>query len=110
LVEAAAGGDHKAWDALIDRFAPMVWLIAGGHQLDTARAVGVFEMTWLRLLQHLEEVDEPGRIGVWLAITARREALRVRPVQKPPSLRTEPTSVFEHTSGGEVLDFRRRPR
>jgi hypothetical protein len=78
LVHCAAGGDHKAWDALVHRFAPMVGVIVGGHRLNPATAEGVFEITWLRLLQHLDDIDEPGRVGVWLAVTARRESLRAR--------------------------------
>jgi RNA polymerase sigma factor (sigma-70 family) len=78
MVVAAADGDQTAWDALVDRFAPMVWGIARGHRLSAADAAEVFQTTWLRLLEHLDRMDEPERVGAWLAITARRESLRAR--------------------------------
>jgi DNA-directed RNA polymerase specialized sigma24 family protein len=54
----------------------MVWAIARGHRLNTADAEAVFHMTWLRLLDRLDQIGEPERVGAWLAITARRESLR----------------------------------
>ena len=77
LVKAAADGDQGAWDALVEAFAPTVWAIARGHRLSSADAADVFQTTWLRLTQHLDALEEPERVGAWLAATARRECLRV---------------------------------
>ena len=77
LVKAAAEGDQGAWDALVEAFAPTVWAIARGHRLSSADAADVFQTTWLRLTQHLDTMEEPERVGAWLATTARRECLRV---------------------------------
>jgi RNA polymerase sigma factor (sigma-70 family) len=77
LVKAAADGDQGAWDALVEAFAPTVWAIARGHRLNSADAADVFQTTWLRLAQHLDSVEQPERVGAWLATTARRECLRV---------------------------------
>jgi RNA polymerase sigma factor (sigma-70 family) len=32
--------------------------------------------TWLRLLEHIDRLDSPARVGSWLAATARHECLR----------------------------------
>lgn len=77
LVEAAAGGDQEAWNQLVERFASTVWAIARGHRLNSADAADVFQTTWLRLLEHLDRIEQAERVGAWLATTARRECLRV---------------------------------
>jgi RNA polymerase sigma factor (sigma-70 family) len=77
LVERAAGGSQDAWNALVDRFASTVWAIARGHRLNPSDAADVFQTTWLRLVEHLDKIEHPERIGAWLATTARHESLRV---------------------------------
>jgi RNA polymerase sigma factor (sigma-70 family) len=78
VVLAAAGGDPAAWEALVDRYAGLVWGVARAFGLDTADAADVSQTTWLRLAEHLTRLREPERVGAWLAVTARREALRTR--------------------------------
>ena len=77
LVEAAADGNQDAWNRLVDKFAPMVWAIARRHRLNVADAADVSQTTWLRLVEHLGRIQQPERVGPWLATTARRESLRV---------------------------------
>lgn len=54
----------------------MIWTIARAHRLSDAAAADVAQTTWLRVVEHLEQVREPGRLGGWIATTARRECLR----------------------------------
>jgi RNA polymerase sigma factor (sigma-70 family) len=77
LVKRAAEGEQDAWNALVDRFASTLWVIARGYRLTAADAADVFQTTWLRLLEHLDRIEQPERVGAWLATTARRECLRV---------------------------------
>jgi len=77
LVSAANAGDTAAWNAIVDRFAGLVWAIARRHRLSAADAADVSQTTWLRLVEHLERIEHPERIGAWLATTARHESLRV---------------------------------
>jgi RNA polymerase sigma factor (sigma-70 family) len=77
LARAAARGDQRAWNSLVDAFAPMIWSIARAHRLRDADAADVAQATWLALLEHLVDLREPGRAGAWLATTARRECLRI---------------------------------
>lgn len=77
LVEQAAVGSQDAWNALVDRFASTVWAIARGHRLNPHDAADVFQTTWLRLVEHLDKIEHPERVGAWLATTARHESLRV---------------------------------
>jgi RNA polymerase sigma factor (sigma-70 family) len=77
LVNAAAAGDQRAWDALVQAFGPMIWAIAHAHRLRDADAADVSQATWLALLEHLGDLNDQARLGAWLATTARRECLRV---------------------------------
>ena len=70
-------GTPGAWNAIVDRFAGMVWAIARRHRLSAADAADVSQTTWLRLVEHLDRIEKPDRIGAWLATTARHESLRV---------------------------------
>ena len=76
LVRAAAEGDQGAWNELVDRYNGLVWSVARSHRLSTPDASDVVQTTWLRLVEHLGRLQDPERIGAWLATTARREALR----------------------------------
>lgn len=77
LVSQAADGDQVAWNSLVDMFAPTVWAIARGHRLNSADAADVSQTTWMRLLENLDRIEHPERVGAWLATTARRECLRL---------------------------------
>lgn len=77
LVAAAAIGDQEAWNALVDRFSGLVWSIARAHRLGDADAADVSQTTWLRLVEHLGRLRDPGSVGAWLATTARHECLRL---------------------------------
>jgi RNA polymerase sigma factor (sigma-70 family) len=77
LVRAAGAGDFEAWNELVNRFAGMVWTVARRHRLSSADAADVSQTTWLRLVEQLNRIEHPERVGGWLATTARRESLRV---------------------------------
>jgi RNA polymerase sigma factor (sigma-70 family) len=77
LVRTAAEGDQRAWDALVGEFTGLIWAIARAHRLHDADAADVVQATWLRLFEHLGRLRDPGRVGSWLATTARRECLRL---------------------------------
>jgi RNA polymerase sigma factor (sigma-70 family) len=77
LVGAAATGDRRAWNALVDEFSGLLWGVARVHRLHDADAADVVQAAWLRLFEHLGRLNDPTRVGAWLATTARRECLRV---------------------------------
>lgn len=77
LVTSAAGGDDRAWSALVERFSRLVWSVARAHGLADADAEEVFQTTWLRLTEHIGRLKEPQRLGAWLATTARNESLKI---------------------------------
>jgi RNA polymerase sigma factor (sigma-70 family) len=77
LVARARSGDKQAWDALIERYAPLIWSICRRHRLGRADADDVGQSVWLRLVGQLDRVREPAAIPGWIATTTRRECVRV---------------------------------
>lgn len=75
-VRRAAAGDKAAWDELVASFGRLVWSIATAHRLSPADAAEVSQTTWLRLVENLDRIKQPERLGGWLATTARHESLR----------------------------------
>lgn len=76
LVRTAAKGDHEAWGGLVETYGRLVWSVARDHGLDAADAADVSQATWLKLAEHLNRLDDPARVGLWLSTTARNESLR----------------------------------
>ena len=77
LVEAARAGDAAAWDALVDRYLPLVTAVIRRLRLSPADADDVNQTVWLRLVEHLDRLREPRALPGWLATTARNEGLRL---------------------------------
>ncbi len=76
LVRGAADGDEVAWRGLVARFSNLVWAVARAHRLGNADAADVYQTTWLRLAEHIGRIEQPDRVGAWLATAARRECLQ----------------------------------
>src|SRR3954447_14061016 len=76
LVESARAGDAAAWDALVDRYLPLVTAVIRRLRLSAADADDVNQTVWLRLVEHLDSLREPRALPGWLATTARNEGLR----------------------------------
>ncbi len=93
LVRRAVDGDQAAWSGIVDRFSGRVWAICRAHRLSHADAADVFQQTWLRVLEHLDSLRDPARLGAWIGTTCRHEALaairrarRSQPVGDPDLL------------------------
>ncbi len=67
LVTTARNGSKQAWDALVERYAPLVWSICRRHQLGGTDAGNVAQIVWLQLLDHLSSVPHPAALPGWLA-------------------------------------------
>jgi RNA polymerase sigma factor (sigma-70 family) len=76
LVTRARNGDEQAWDALVARYAPLIWSICRQHRLEGADAADVGQSVWLHLVDHLDRLRDPAALPGWLATTTRRECGR----------------------------------
>jgi len=52
LVTRARDGDQQAWDALVERHAPLIWSICRRYRLGGADAEDAAQAVWLRLVDH----------------------------------------------------------
>jgi RNA polymerase sigma factor (sigma-70 family) len=77
LVRQAATGDQNAWQALVAGYNSLLMASIRGFRLCDSDVTDVAQTAWLRLVQHIDRIDEPERVGAWLTTTARREALRI---------------------------------
>jgi RNA polymerase sigma factor (sigma-70 family) len=77
LVRLAGKGHREAWSELVRRFGGLVQRVAKRQGLNDSDAADVAQLTWLRLMGHLDQVRDPARIRGWLATTARRESIRI---------------------------------
>ncbi len=100
LVTSAASGDAAAWQVLVERFSGLVWSVTRAYRLGHADAGDVFQTTWLRLAEHIRRIEQPDRVGAWLATAARRECLQCL----RSAGRTVPTDDTGWLEGPPVLD------
>jgi RNA polymerase sigma factor (sigma-70 family) len=77
LVAAARDGDPGAWEELIARFGGMIAATGRRFRLTPADVAELQQTTWLRLVENIHRVEQPDRVGGWLATTARRESLQL---------------------------------
>jgi RNA polymerase sigma factor (sigma-70 family) len=78
LMTRARNGDKQAWDALVERYAPLVWSICRRHGLGRAEAGDVSQTVWLRLVDELAAVRDQAGLPGWLAAATVRECGRAR--------------------------------
>ncbi len=94
LTAVRDGGDDRAsaWAVLVRRHSPKMYGVARSFQLDPRTAEDLVQTAWLRLLERLGQVRDPGSVGPWLAMVVRNEARKV-----VTRRRTVPVAdVFEH--------------
>jgi RNA polymerase sigma factor (sigma-70 family) len=77
LVTRAKNGEKQAWDALVERYAPLIWSICRRYRLGGADAEDVGQIVWLQLVDHLDQLRDPDALPGWLATTTRHECGRI---------------------------------
>jgi RNA polymerase sigma factor (sigma-70 family) len=76
LTRAAAAGSEEAWTDLVTRLDAVLHTVARRYRLGAADVDDVVQTAWLRALDHVERLNDPGAIAGWLVTTTRREAMR----------------------------------
>jgi RNA polymerase sigma factor (sigma-70 family) len=99
LVEAARAGHQGAWNALVDRYMPLVRSVVRRYRLTGEDAADVSQTTWLRLVEHLDDIREPERLPGWIVSTAKHEALRLLKAHKR-TIAMDPLPEEELTNRG----------
>lgn len=102
LVCAARSGSQRAWNELVDRFSPLLWHVARRIRLNRADAADAVQASWLRLIENLDRIRNPGAVPGWLVTTCHREALRIAraAARCSPAQTTGPAALPEHQRQG----------
>ena len=106
LVRRAADGDLGAWERLVDQFARLIWSITADYKLVESDAADVCQTTWLRLLEHIDRIEHPDRVGSWLAATARNECLRSLAARKRVVLSQDYEELHDSAAHEPEIDER----
>jgi RNA polymerase sigma factor (sigma-70 family) len=101
LVLRARAGDQRAWDEIVERFAPLVWGICMRHRLSPADADDVGQSLWLGLIEHLGSLREPAALPGWIATTTRRECLKVHDDARRRRVSADPTATDDELLGAD---------
>ncbi|MGH3719792.1 MAG: RNA polymerase sigma factor [Pseudonocardiaceae bacterium] len=74
---ARAGDDKRplAWEELINRYGRLVRSTVASFRLQPADAEDAVQNTWLRVLERIDTLRDPERLGGWLAATASQQCL-----------------------------------
>ncbi|MFD9789403.1 RNA polymerase sigma factor [Streptomyces sp. NPDC059070] len=75
LIDRCRAGDGGAWEQLIHVYSPVVWTVARSHGLKQADCEDVYQLTWQRLVEHIDTLKQPGRVAAWLVTVAKRESI-----------------------------------
>jgi RNA polymerase sigma factor (sigma-70 family) len=106
LVRRAAEGDRAAWERLVDKYARLIWSITVEFKLVESDAADVAQTTWLRLLEHIDRIQYPDRVGSWLAATARNECLRNLAARKRVVVGHDDAELDNTVAHGPAIDER----
>ncbi len=97
LVRAAQGGDRSAFGALYEQYARMIHGILLAH-VSYIDAEDLVQDVFMRAMQQLKTLREPGAFGGWLAAIARRAAIDAQRKRRPDA------EMQDNFSGGTRPD------
>jgi len=77
LVAGIRAGDESAWRAMAQRYEPLLRWLARQYGLSAGDAEDAVQLTWLRCLEHIDQLTDADRLNGWLATICRRECIRL---------------------------------
>ena len=111
LLASAARGDQGAWNALVQRYMPLVYSVTRKLNLTQPEAEDVSQTVWLKLIEHLDSIKTPAALPGWIATTTRNAAIsalrsgrRTQPVDPAPGGMLDRTST-SHNVENDVMRF-----
>jgi RNA polymerase sigma factor (sigma-70 family) len=104
LVGRIRAGDRSAWRELVDRYEPLLQRLARQYRLSGQDIDDAVQLTWLRCLEHIDQVTHADRLCGWLATVCRRECLRLATKRRREIALGEQTVSRLVDEGQEELD------
>jgi RNA polymerase sigma factor (sigma-70 family) len=107
LVLGAREGSVAAWEELVARFGGMIASTGRRYRLTPADVAELQQTTWLRLVENLHRIEQPERVGGWLATTARRESLQL--LKRAAKYRTGADAMLVNVADTDLPEPDARP-
>ncbi|HUK70707.1 MAG TPA: sigma-70 family RNA polymerase sigma factor [Streptosporangiaceae bacterium] len=77
LVDRIRAGDDSVWRDLIHEYEPLLRWLARHHGLSAEDAADVVQFTWLRCMEHIDQLSQADKLRSWLATICRRECIQL---------------------------------
>jgi len=77
LVAGIRAGDESAWRAASEQYAPLLRWLARRCGLWAEDVDDAVQLTWLRCLEHIDQLTDADRLDSWLVTICRRECIRL---------------------------------
>jgi RNA polymerase sigma factor (sigma-70 family) len=111
FVERIRARDDFAWREMVDQYEPTLRRIARQYRLSTQDTDDAVQITWLRCVEHVDQLTQPDRLLSWLATICRRECLRLAtrerheiPIGESAITRLIDSKQEEHDPSTEAVD------
>src|SRR5262249_53936311 len=70
-------GNTEAYTSIVEQYTPLLWSVTRALRLTEADANDAIQTTWLRLVEHFDQMRSHEALAAWLVTTCRREAHRI---------------------------------
>jgi RNA polymerase sigma factor (sigma-70 family) len=93
LLARCKAGQSAAWSTLVRRYQRLIYTIPLRAGLGEEAAADVFQITFSRLFENLDRIQDASRVRAWLVTTAKRESLALVEQQRrraEEALETDP--------------------
>ena len=104
LVAGIRTGDESAWRAMTGQYEPLLRWLARRCGLSAEDAGDAVQLTWLRCVEHIDQLTDAGKLHTWLVTICRRECIRMatRARREVPLEATDLTRLVD--DGHEACD------
>jgi RNA polymerase sigma factor (sigma-70 family) len=90
LVAGIRARDESAWRAMTEQYEPLLRWLARWCGLSAEDAEDAVQLTWLRCLEHIDQLTDADRLNSWLVTICRRECIRLATKARRDVLLSEP--------------------
>jgi RNA polymerase sigma factor (sigma-70 family) len=77
IVSRIRKGDAAAWRDLVGQYEPLLRWVARQYRQSAEDVDDAVQVTWLRCLEHIDQLIDADRLGAWLTTICRRESIRL---------------------------------
>jgi RNA polymerase sigma factor (sigma-70 family) len=77
LVAGIRARDESAWRVMTEQYEPLLRWLARQCGLSAEDAGDAVQLTWLRCLEHIDQLTDADRLSGWLVTICRRECIRL---------------------------------